>query len=91
MKHILQILALVISISSVAQVEKTSELYLQLKQLDSIVFEEGFNNCNLKALETVLAEDLEFYHDIGGTQNKTEFLAAMAKNIESEIPMERNG
>lgn len=81
MKHILQISILLFSILSVAQVERTSELFLQMKQLDSIVFDAGFNNCNLKALEAILSEDLEFYHDIGGIQNKTEFLNAMANNI----------
>ena len=81
MKYILQILILLISITSFAQVEKTSELYLQMKQMDSIVFDAGFNNCDLKSLEAILAEDLEFYHDVAGTQNKAEFLEAMAKNI----------
>ena len=32
-----------------------------MKQLDSVVFDAGFNNCDLKSLETILAEDLEFY------------------------------
>ena len=81
MKNILQILIFMLSLAGVAQVEKSSPLYSQMSQLDSIVFDKGFNKCNLKALETVLAEDLEFYHDVGGTQNKTEFLAAMEKNI----------
>lgn len=81
MKTILKILILLTIISGHAQVEKNSELYLQMKQLDSIVFEAGFNNCNLKALEAVLTDDLEFYHDVGGIQNKAEFLQAMEKNI----------
>ncbi len=81
MKILIQLLILLISITGFAQVEKTSELHLQMKQMDSIVFEEGFNNCNLTALEAVLAEDLEFYHDIGGIQDKAEFMEAMAKNI----------
>lgn len=81
MTYTLQILALLLTITSAAQVEKTSDLYLQMKQLDSIVFDAGFNNCDLKGLATVLSEDLEFYHDVGGTQDKTAFLDAMAKNI----------
>lgn len=81
MKYILQISILLISVAGLAQVEKTSELYLQMKQLDSIVFDAGFNNCDLIGLELVLAEDLEFYHDIGGIQDKAEFMEAMEKNI----------
>lgn len=81
MKNILPTLLFLLSLTGFAQVEKTSALHVQMKQFDSIVFEAGFNNCNLKALEKVLAEDLEFYHDVGGVQNKTEFLEAMAQNI----------
>ncbi|WP_432410824.1 nuclear transport factor 2 family protein [Rasiella sp. SM2506] len=81
MKYILQILVLLISITCFAQVEKTSELYLQMKQMDSIVFDAGFNNCDLIGLELILSEDLEFYHDIGGIQDKAEFMEAIAKNI----------
>ena len=81
MKHISQISIFLFSFLSFAQVEQTSELFLRMKQLDSIVFDAGFNNCNLQALEAIVAEDFEFYHDIGGFQNKTAFLDAMAKNI----------
>jgi Domain of unknown function (DUF4440) len=81
MKNFIAILAILVSITGSTQVEETSDLYLQMKKLDSIVFDLGFNNCDLKSLETVLAEDLEFYHDVGGTQDKAAFLDAMAKNI----------
>lgn len=64
-----------------AQVEEDSELFLQMKQLDSVVFEVGFNQCNLSPTEALLTDDFEFYHDIGGIQNKVEFIAAMKKNI----------
>ncbi|HBR54818.1 MAG TPA: nuclear transport factor 2 family protein [Flavobacteriaceae bacterium] len=80
MKHI-QLLLLFITTASIAQVETTSELYQQMQQMDSIVFDAGFNHCDMKALEAALSEDLEFYHDVAGTQNKAEFLKAMATNI----------
>jgi hypothetical protein len=38
--------------------------------MDDIVFEEGFNKCNLKDLEKTLHLEFEFNHDVGGTQNK---------------------
>lgn len=81
MKALLILLFSALTTVAISQVETTSGLFMQMKRLDSILFEEGFNNCNLKDLETVLAEDLEFYHDVGGTQDKKEFLEAMAKNI----------
>jgi len=48
------------------QVETTSELYKTLKTNDSLLFDVGFNTCELSAFENLLAEDLEFYHDKGG-------------------------
>ncbi|MFP9113270.1 nuclear transport factor 2 family protein [Flavobacterium sp. RHBU_3] len=64
-----------------AQVQHTDPLYAQMIQMDSQLFEQGFNNCNYKVLEDILAPDLEFYHDQGGVQNKKEFIEATRKNI----------
>lgn len=64
-----------------AQVPTNSELYKTFIQKDSILFEAGFNNCDLVALESVLTEDLEFYHDVGGIQDKALFMKAMKENI----------
>ncbi len=69
------------SLSLKAQRTASEELTQTFLKKDSIVFDQGFNKCNLKLLETQLADDLEFYHDIAGFQNKQEFLDAMAKNI----------
>ncbi len=54
------------SVSIVAQVAPNSELFLNLKQKDSLIFERGFNNCELEAFVDLIAEDLEFYHDKAG-------------------------
>jgi len=64
-----------------AQVEITSELYKSFQKKDSLLFEEGFNNCALSTLENLLTEDIEFYHDKSGVQDKEEFLRAMRENI----------
>ncbi|QIE58104.1 nuclear transport factor 2 family protein [Rasiella rasia] len=77
----LTLITLFFSVMLMAQVEEDSELFLQMKQLDSVVFEVGFNQCNLSPTEALLTDDFEFYHDIGGIQNKAEFIAAMKKNI----------
>ncbi len=52
-----------------------------VQKLDYQLFELGFNQCQLEQLAELLHQDLDFYHDIGGTQNKSEFMVAMAKNI----------
>ena len=64
-----------------SQVSKDSELYLQLKKMDSLVFQEGFNKCKLTSLEKTIAEGFEFYHDVGGIQEKTNFMESMKNNI----------
>jgi len=64
-----------------AQVENDNILFIQLKKMDSLVFTEGFNKCNLTTLENIIAEDFEFYHDVGGIQEKETFLESMKNNI----------
>lgn len=74
-------LFLVICTVSNAQVAKDSELFKTLKAHDSIFFERSFNQCDLNYLENAIHNDLTFYHDKGGIQNKKEFIAAVKKNI----------
>jgi CubicO group peptidase (beta-lactamase class C family) len=64
-----------------AQVSKDSDLFLQLKQTDSLFFEECFNKCNFELLDTYIPNDFEFYHDENGTSNKDQFFSAMRENI----------
>ncbi|MDC8003514.1 nuclear transport factor 2 family protein [Aureisphaera galaxeae] len=81
-RHYIMVLALLLtSLSLHAQREVSEELKQTFMKKDSILFDEGFNKCNLKLLETQLTDDLEFYHDIGGLSDKQGFMDAMAKNI----------
>jgi hypothetical protein len=62
-------------------VSQNSELFKTLKANDSIIFEIGFNECHLDPMIQLLSEDLEFYHDLGGFQDKEAFILAMKENI----------
>lgn len=64
-----------------AQVDKNSPLFLELKKQDSLFFERGFNNCDMAYLEKSVAENLKFYHDNGGFQDKKLFLERTKQNI----------
>ncbi len=64
-----------------AQVSKNNILFVQLKKMDKVVFEEGFNKCHLEELKNTIHNEFEFYHDIGGIQSKNEFMASMKANI----------
>ena len=64
-----------------AQVQENSSLFQDLKAQDSVFFERGFNRCELNYLKEKVADDLRFYHDQGGFQDKTKFLENTANNI----------
>lgn len=66
MKTFVITLSLILSGTLMAQSSKDSDLYKTLKKNDSLLFDVGFNTCNLDAFIHLLAEDLEFYHDISG-------------------------
>lgn len=67
---------------STSQVKRDSDLYLQLKVLDSLLFEKGFNECVLEAFQDQISDDLEFYHDQGGVStSKAAFLKDVKQNI----------
>ena len=71
-----------ISSSGFSQEPVDSALFITLKKNDSLLFDEGFNNCKISAFEHLISEDLEFYHDQGGlTTNKEDFLKNVRNNI----------
>lgn len=69
-----------------AQVAESSDLFITLAEKDSILFDQGFNECNLTATESLISEDLEFYHDVAGVQDKEDFFKAIRENICSGAP-----
>jgi CubicO group peptidase (beta-lactamase class C family) len=68
-----------------AQIVENTELFNSLKQQDHIFFEKGFNQCDLEYLENHIAEDLKFYHDQSGFQDKPAFLENTKEYICSNI------
>lgn len=68
-----------------SQIEESSALFKELKTKDSLLFEIGFNKCQLDLMSKLFSEDLEFYHDKGGvTNSKTAFLSVMKDGICNE-------
>ena len=72
---------LVLGSSVKAQLGPQDPLFLELKQQDSLFFELGFNQCNLSYLESHVSDDLRFFHDQVGVQDKASFLESMQANI----------
>lgn len=50
-------------------------------ELDSQLFNAGFNKCNLEIIDRLVHKELDFYHDISGKQSKAEFLEAIKTNV----------
>ena len=48
------------------------ELVQQLSLQDSLLFEQGFNQCDMALIKTLLASDFEFYHDRDGVIDSPE-------------------
>ncbi|PJB13403.1 MAG: serine hydrolase [Flavobacteriales bacterium CG_4_9_14_3_um_filter_40_17] len=68
------IISIIFSANSIAQIEKKSELYKTILSKDSLLFNVGFNHCDIGQFENLLSENLKFYHDKDGVSDKTKFL-----------------
>lgn len=75
------ILTIIFSANSKAQVEKNSELYKTILSKDSLLFDIGFNTCDIKQFENLLSDNLKFYHDKDGVSDKTKFLIDLKNGI----------
>ncbi len=76
------VLFLILSQIVFSQVKNTDELYKTAKKLDSLIFDLGFNKCDLSHYDSIISNDLEFYHDKGGiTSGKEAFTASIKNNI----------
>jgi CubicO group peptidase (beta-lactamase class C family) len=76
------ITALLLTIfTSKAQIANDTELYKNIIKKDSLLFNIGFNTCEVNQFEKHLSSDFEFYHDKGGQQNKVAFLNALKNGL----------
>lgn len=64
-----------------AYIPASAELYNTVFRLDSIYFD-AYNHCKQATLDSLTADDIEFYHDNGGFSNsKKDLLIAIQNNI----------
>ena len=82
MKKLLTIsFILMATYSSIAQVSEQSDLYKTILSKDSLLFNVGFNTCDIKQFEKLLSADFEFFHDTDSISNKTVFLRNLRKGL----------
>lgn len=68
------IIFLIFGLTSQAQVDKNSALYKTILAKDSLLFDVGFNHCDIKQFENLLSKNLKFYHDKDGISDQAKFL-----------------
>lgn len=106
-RQILLFFLVISSLTTFGQVEKSSELYKSIEIKDSLLFNVGFNNCDIKQFEILVSDNFEFYHDQSGiTNSKAEFISGiqnglckltykpkriLANNKMEVYPLEKNG
>lgn len=67
---------------SSAHAQTYDELYSEALALDEVLFEQSFNGCDTSGLTNIIAEDLEFYHDVGGLmRGKQAYIDSIANGI----------
>jgi hypothetical protein len=106
MRYILSLFLTLSVVSASAQTD-TNGLFRALEIRDSLLFNVGFNNCDISQFEDLISDDFEFYHDQAGiTSSKKEFINGISnglcklpykprivllKNTLAVFPMRKNG
>ncbi|MGE0882289.1 MAG: nuclear transport factor 2 family protein [Blastocatellales bacterium] len=83
MKITFLLLVLLLALTDInAQSKEDSELFKTLKAKDELLFNQGFNNCDINQLENLVGDNFEFYHDQSGiTDSKEAFIKSIRDGI----------
>jgi ketosteroid isomerase-like protein len=66
----------------------SKDFYDNMVYLDSLFFD-AYNHCNIAVMDSLMSEDLEFFHDQGGFSNsKKQTMDAVRKNICGKVTRE---
>jgi hypothetical protein len=79
---IISTLAFLTTISLSAQVDTSAALFKELKACDSLLFNVGYNTCDIRQFEAIVSDSFEFYHDEAGiTSSKSAFIAGIRDGL----------
>lgn len=67
--------------SASAQVGQESILYKTILSKDSLLFQVGFNTCDISQFEALLSENFEFFHDKSGISDRKKFLSDLKTGL----------
>jgi len=80
MKNLATLLWLLLFTSGVFA--QSQDLYHALKEKDSLLFDVGFNTCDISQFENLVSDNFEFYHDQAGiTDSKEAFIAGIKNGL----------
>lgn len=73
----------IISIScfASAQTDPNPNLYKTILSKDSLLFNIGFNTCDIAQFDSLLSEDFEFFHDTDSISYRKEFLNGIRNGL----------
>lgn len=78
---------MIASYQGYGQVDPDSELFITLREKDSILFNAAFNTCDTETMKSLFTQDFEFYHDKGGfTEGREQFLTPMKEGCDKRDP-----
>lgn len=80
-KQLALLFTMLIAASAFAQADRNSAIYKIILAKDSLLFDVGFNTCNMRQVESLLSDTLKFYHDKDGISGKAKFLADLKNGI----------
>lgn len=71
-----------LAVTSAFTQDNAPDVESKILALDTILFEVGFNDCQLDRLAGIVAKDLEFYHDLSGPMfGREPFIESLRRNI----------
>lgn len=80
--RIFLLIGLLLTSSLIAQVSKSSTLFNILASKDSLLFNAGFNTCDIRPFEILTSDNFEFYHDKEGiTTSKSDFILSIKNGL----------
>ncbi|MFM1931495.1 MAG: peptidase family [Bacteroidota bacterium] len=82
MKHFFSLLLSGLCMMTTAQIDASSPLFSTIRVKDSLLFDVGFNTCDIQQFEALLSENFTFYHDQSGiTNSKADFISGVQNGL----------
>jgi CubicO group peptidase (beta-lactamase class C family) len=81
-KYFLSIRLLLLTTIISAQIDTSTTLYKTIKEKDSLLFNIGFNTCDITQFKKLVSDNFEFYHDKAGiTNSKSDFVIGIENGL----------